>query len=818
MPTRAKQSRAQPLRLRDLRWTCPASWIPAAKARKTGDDASVDPWLAFGLLGQQRALQALELGLNVQGSGYHVFVAGLGGSDEPEKVVKLVEQLRKKLYCEIPGEHVFVHNFDDPVRPKHLRLKPGQSTVLQQGMQRWVSALSREISQLLESDAHSERRHHLYNKYRRAEEQLFRRFGLELQEAKLELVQIEDENGARRDIFCRIGEQVLPLESLPELPRDVRPKAAEFKRLQKLHEAALTDLNKVQRKARSLGLRLISQVQSMDAAVVEEVVQSLTLALAEEVGADLQMAAWLGDCAGYANSHPQLFLRGDGIGDDDDDDTGKAPFGMEVFEVSMVRTLGKDSGCPIVYEQHPNYSNLFGSVERHILRQGGGSAHLAVRSGSLLEADGGYLVLNARDIFRETEVWRALKRTLQTGRLEIHALEAISPLGVTGVRPAPIPLNLKLILVGSADLFESLHLQDHDFPNIFKVKAEFEESVPLNRKHVAGLATSLRALGKEMGLLPFSRSGLQALAERAVKLAGRRTQISTELPILLDFAREASYFAERSPKKKISREHVASAQAAFRRMHATDSEWHLRHVLEGVYEIQTEGELIGTLNALTVISLGPLSFGRASRISAVVAVGEESYLNIERDVDLSGPIHSKGVLMLESFMRHRFGQKRGLPVKVSLTFDQSYGPIDGDSASSTEIYALMSAIGRMPLRQDLAVTGAVNMKGEVMAVGGVNAKVRGFWELCNARGLTGKQGIILPKSNVQDLMLDTDIVSSVQAGLFHLWAIDHVDAGIAILTGLKATEVHERVQKGLETYAEALKESNDSADDSKNHE
>ncbi len=818
MPIRAKQSRAQPLRLRDLRWTCPASWIPAAKARKTGGKDGADPWLAFGLLGQQRALQALELGLNVQGSGYNVFVAGLGGSDEPEKVVKLIEQLRNKLYCEIPGEHVFVHNFDDPVRPQHLRLKAGQSTALQQGMQRWVSALSREISQLLESDAHSERRHHLYNKYRRAEEQLFRRFGLELQEAKLELVQIEDENGARRDIFCRIGEQILPLESLPELPRDVRPKAAEFKRLQKLHEAALTDLNKVQRKARSLGLRLISQVQSMDAAVVEEVVQSLTLALAEEVGADLQMAAWLGDCAGYANSHPQLFLRGDGSGDDDDDDSGKAPFGMEVFEVNMVRTLGKDSGCPIVYEQHPNYSNLFGSVERHILRQGGGSAHLAVRSGSLLEADGGYLVLNARDIFRETEVWRALKRTLQTGRLEIHALEAISPLGVTGVRPAPIPLNLKLILVGSADLFESLHIQDHDFPNIFKVKAEFEETVALNRKHVAGLATSLRALGKEMGLLPFSRSGLQALAERAVNLAGRRTQISTELPILLDFAREASYFAERSPKKKISREHVANAQTAFRRMHATDSEWHLRHVLEGIYEIQTKGELIGSLNALTVISLGPLSFGRASRLSAVVSAGEESYLNIERDVDLSGPIHSKGVLMLESFMRHRFGQKRGLPVKVSLTFDQSYGPIDGDSASSTEIYALLSAIGKLPLRQDLAVTGAVNMKGEVMAVGGVNAKVRGFWELCNARGLTGTQGVILPKSNVEDLMLDTNIMSSVKAGMFHLWAIDHVDAGIAILTGLKASEVHERVQKGLETYAEALKESNDSADASKNDE
>ena len=555
MPARSARHRAQPLRLRDLRWTCPASWIPAAKSRKKDDDAP-DPWLAFGLLGQARALQALELGLNVQGSGYNVFVAGLGGSDEPEKVVSLIERLRNKLHCAIPHEHVFVHNFDDPVRPKHLQLKAGQANMLQEGMQRWVSALSREIPQLLESDAHSERRQHLYNRYRRAEEQLFRRFGRELQEADLELVQIEDENGARRDIFVRIGEQLIPVEALPELPKDARPKVAEIKRFNKLYEAALADLNKVQRKARALGLRLISQVQGMDAAVVEEVVQSLTLALAEEVEADLEMAAWLGDCAGYANSHPQLFLRGDAVGDDDDDDPGKAPFGLEVFEVSVVRSLPKDGACPIVFEQHPNYSNLFGSVERHILRQGVGKTHIAVRSGSLLEADGGYLVLNARDIFRETEVWRALKRTMQTGRLEIHALEAISPLGVTGVRPEAIPLNLKLVLVGSAELFEALHVQDHDFPNIFKVKAEFEETVQLNRKHVAELATSLRALGAEMGLLPFARSGLQALAERAVNLAGRRTQISTELPILLDFAREASYFAERSPKKKIAREHT----------------------------------------------------------------------------------------------------------------------------------------------------------------------------------------------------------------------------------------------------------------------
>jgi predicted ATP-dependent protease len=791
-PARASRPpRARRLRPAEARWSCPAGWVPPA--RKSGAKDGVHT----GLVAQSRALEALRMGLAVPGPGFHVFVAGLGGADEPERVVGLIEQLR--MQCPLPRDHVFVHNFADAVRPTHLQLAAGQAGTLMTGMDRWVRTLTREIPKLLESDAHVERRHRLYTRYQKAEEQLFRRFGRRLQAQGLELVTIEDDDGRRREIFARVGEQLLPLESLAELPRAGRPTAAARKRLFAARAEARNELRKVQRKARALGLRLLDQVQQLDASEVTELVENLTLALAEEIDADLELASWLGECARHAHSNPQLFLRS-GQRDDNETEAADSTAGVEVFEINIVRKNDGGLACPIVFEQHPNYSNLFGTVERHLLRDGMGRTHVAVRPGSLLAADGGFLVLNARDIFREAQVWRALKRTLQTGRLEVHALEGLSPLGVTGVRPAPVPIDIKVVLVGSPGMYEHLHENDSDFPELFKIKAEFEDSMPLEASPVGELASMLRVGCEQQDVLPIARDGLQALIERAAALAGRRGRISTELPVLIDFAREADYFARLEGSRKLRRSHVDAAREAFRRMHSSDSEWHLRQILNGVYQIDTEGTAIGRVNALTVVSLGPLSAGRPAPVSAVVSAGDETYLNVERDIDLSGPIHNKGVLMLESFMRHRYGQERSLPIKVSLTFDQNYGPIDGDSASSTELYALLSALTQLPIRQDIAVTGAVDMRGKVMAIGGIESKVRGFWELCKARGFTGEQGVMLPASNVADLMLDPEIVEDIRAGKFHLWAIDHVDAGIALLTGQTPAAVRKKVEQALEEF------------------
>lgn len=725
------------------------------------------------------------MGLAVQAPGYNVFVTGIGGPERFQTVRAVLEQVQ--LSCPLLKDHVFVHNFLDPIRPRHLALPAGKGVRLAEAMRNWRRAMRREIPRLLSSEEHLARRDRLLRRYASAEEQLFRRLARRARAAGLALVQVEAEDGPRPDIWLRIGEEAVAPDALGEVEEKLRPRGAALRRLLLAREGLVSQLRKARLQARQIGLRLLREVQTLDENRVREVVQALTIATAEELEADEALGAWLGDAAGFALANLHLFRGPEGGGEESDQEEGDGDhkLGLEVFEVNVVRSA-EEGRCPIVTELHPNYSNLFGTVERRQLSAGPGHFHLAVRPGSLLAADGGLLVLNARDVFQEAEVWRSLKRTLQIHQLQIHTIEGMSPLGVTGVRPEPVPIDLKVILVGDNALYELLHESDHDFPEIFKTKAEFDDNLPLTKANVGRLVRVLRDLGRREGLLPFAASGLQSLVERAVEDAGRRNRLSARLPVLADYAREASYHAQRAGRRRIDRRAVEEARRAFILQHAAEPEWNLRAVLDGVYEIQTSGTRIGSVNALTVVSIGPLSFGRVARVSASVAVGDDSTLNIEREVELSGPIHTKGVLLLESFLRARFGQNRTLPIKAALSFDQSYGPIDGDSASSTEVYCLLSAIAGLPVRQDLAVTGAVNMQGEILAVGGVNEKVAGFFELCARRGLTGSQGVILPSSNVEDLMLDPAILREVRAGRFHLWAADTVDQGIALLTGLPA--------------------------------
>lgn len=792
----AAPKRGSPRRLSpaELRWTCPAAWIPPAKRRPLHARET--------LYGQERALEALELGLAVGAPGYNVFVCGIGGTDKAEIVVALLRQMR--LACPFPRDHVFVHNFESAIEPKHLALPPGGAAALAEGMDRWVHALSTELPKLLRSQAHVARRHAMFRRYQKAEAQLFQRLEKRLTAAGLALVAVEDENGARREVHLRLGEEIAAPARAAELVKAGAAEAPKVAEAMATRERMLPELDKAQQQARALGLRLVREVRGMDEAVVREVVEGLTLALAEELHADEELAAWLGDCARFALNNTPLFSQkpareAAAPPADEEDESAAHPArpGLEVFEPHIVRTL-RERSCPIVFEQHPNYSNLFGTVERHVIRNGPGHVHRAVRPGSLLSADGGFLVLNARDVFKEAEVWRALKRTLQNGRMAVHALEGLSPLGVTGARPEAIPIQVKVVLVGDEDLYESLHDQDFDFPHIFKVKADFDDSVALTPEHVAGLTHAVRDLVSREELLPFARDGLQALAERAVRDAGRRTRLSSRIAVISDFAREAAFHAARSGLKRVDRRAVERARIKFREMHTLEAEWHQRTILEGVTVIETSGQRVGSVNALTVVRLGPISFGRPTRVSAMAGGGDEAWTSMDREVELAGAIHNKGVLQLEAAMRWRYGQERPLPARMSVTFDQSYGPIDGDSASGAEFYALASALSGMPLRQDVAVTGAIGLRGDLLAIGGVNEKIEGFFELCRLRGLTGTQGVLVPEANAGDLMLPPEILIAVRTRRFHVWTANHVDQSLALLTGASAAEVDRRVRARLE--------------------
>ena len=793
------------LRKSELRWTCPKSWVP--KARK-----SVDDRLSI-FIGQERALEALEMGLAVDAPGYNIFVAGLEGSQKFATLAPLLDRVR--LSFPDLRDHAYLHNFTDPLRPQHLSLPGGGGQELATAMRDWVAALQREIPKALESEEHQARRQKLIRRYAAAEEQLFRRLARRASVAGLSLVEVEDEAGAHPDFLFPVDDNAVPLDQVSKLPAKQRPSDAALRRLILAREELLEQLRKSSQKSRLLGLRLRREVHNIDELRVQDLVQGLTLATAEETDCDVELAAWLGDCAGFALSNLKLFYRPEDSDDGEQEDSER--IGLEVFEVNVVRSAGEEH-CPTIFEIHPNYSNLFGAVERRRLRSGPGFFHLAVRPGSLLAADGGVLVLNARDIFKEAEVWRALKRSLQNHVLEIHALEGLSPLGVTGVRPEPAPIDLKVVQVGDADLYETLQESDFDFGDIFKVKAEFDEEKVLSHRNVTHLCHALRERAEEEGLLTFATTGLQALVERAVRDTGRRSRISARVGDLFNYAREADYWARKNRKRRIDRAAVDRARQQFRRQHDVEPEWNMRSVLEGIQRIDTTGTAVGSINALTVVSIGPLSSGRVARISASVAAGDDACLNIEREVELSGPIHNKGMLILESFIRNRFGQKRSLPIRAAIAFDQSYGPIDGDSASTTEAYALLSAIGGFPLRQDLAVTGAIGMQGEVLAIGGTNEKLAGFFELCQARGLTGSQGVVIPSANIPDLMLEDDLLEACKAGKFHIYAIDNIDQGISLLGDLPAGRRNQSghytagslmamVEAGLARFAASEKES-----------
>ena len=606
------------------------------------------------------------------------------------------------------------------------------------------------------------------------------------------------------------GETVAP-EEIAALAPEKRLKQRALATRLAAREQLMPEVESARHKSRALGLRLLREVRNLDEQVVQSAVEELTIALAEELDADEALSLWLGECARFALANARLFRRREAADGEEESDDNRP--GLEVFEVHVVRT-SRGNACPVIFEPHPNYSNLFGTVERRRMATGPGHIHHAVRPGSLLQADGGFLVLDARDVFKEAEVWRALKRTLQSGQLSVHALEGHSPLGVTGARPEPVPMDVKVVMVGDTRLYEGLHDEDFDFPNIFKVRAEFEDNVPLTKESVGKLVHVLRDLGKQESLLPFTNSGLRALVERAVHDGGRCTRLSSRIPVLADFAREASYWAHNAGRRTVDDKSVETARLRFRGQHAADAEWHERAVLDGIYEIATEGELVGTINALTVVTLGPLGFGRPARISAVAGAGDESVTSLDREVDLAGPIHNKGLLALENYLRWRYGAKRSLAARMSLSFEQSYGPIDGDSASSTELYALLSALAGIPLRQDIAVTGALSLQGKVLAIGGVNDKVEGFFELCRTRGLTGTQGVLLPAVNVDDLMLPPHIIQEVRAGRFHLYSVDHVDQGLSLMSGIPAAEFHAAVETRLEELDKLKDSDKDRSDES----
>jgi ATP-dependent Lon protease len=460
---------------------------------------------------------------------------------------------------------------------------------------------------------------------------------------------------------------------------------------------------------------------------------------------------------------------------------------FRVYGVNVMLAHGEQETCPVIFETVPTYANLFGTVHRSYDARGGWSSDfMDLRGGSLLRADGGYLLMYALDTLTEPGVWRTLKRTLNHGKLEIQPVDVFFPFGSAALKPEPINVNVKIILIGDRQMYELLYEYEDDFKKIFKVRVEFDEETSWGDGVVRNYGGRLRKLSEDENLFAFDRTAMAALMEHGVRLAGRRGKVTTRFTDLADLAREAAYVARHEDHGPVTAAHVRKAlDAKVERHNLTETK--IREMIEeGLLLIDTSGERVGQVNGLSVLEIGGYAFGKPARITAAVALGKTGIINIEREANLSGRLHDKGVQIIAGYLRRVFSQDKPLSLAASICFEQSYAGVDGDSASSTEIYALLSALSGLPIRQEIAVTGSVNQQGDIQPIGGVNQKIEGFYDVCRIKGLTGRQGVLIPIENVDDLMLHDSVIDAVAQGKFHIYPVATVEEGIEVLTGVRA--------------------------------
>jgi lon-related putative ATP-dependent protease len=463
---------------------------------------------------------------------------------------------------------------------------------------------------------------------------------------------------------------------------------------------------------------------------------------------------------------------------------------FQPYQVNLLVDNGEQQRPPVIVESYPTYRNLFGSIERVVDRSGIWKTDFSrIKAGSIVKANGGYLVLNLIDALLEPGVWPALKRSLKNEKMEIQTYDPFYLFTTSGLKPEPIELNTKVALISEPYLYHLLLAYDEDVREIFKVRADFDTSMDKTEESIQQFAEFIKRKKDEDNLKPLDRTAVAALVEHAVRLTGRQEKISTSFPVITDLVREADWWAVQDNQDVVRDTHVHKAIEA-KIYRSSLIEEHIQEMIDrGTLMIDVDGEVAGQVNGLAVYDLGDYMFGKPSRITASTSMGRAGIINIEREADLSGSTHNKGVLILGGYLRKRFAQDKPLTMSASIAFEQSYSGVDGDSASSTEIYALLSSLSGVALKQYIAVTGSVNQKGEVQAIGGVNEKIEGFYDCCRAVGLTGRQGVMIPESNVKDLMLRNDVVEAVNEGKFHVYSVKTVNEGIEILTGKKAGEV-----------------------------
>jgi lon-related putative ATP-dependent protease len=765
-----------------LRWRCDPAQIPFETT------AEIDA--AGGDFGQERAVRALRMGVELTASGYNLFVCGLSGMSRGGMIVRMIEEMHPQ--CELAPDRCYVNNFKNADRPRLLTLPRGQANAFKKEVDSGIDFLRRRIPQVFEGEPFQRQKTRIVERFTQREKELMDDFTRRIAREQFALGRMQVGAVALPEIFPVLEGQMVPIEEIPKMVQDGKIENAAAEELERKYDQFRQEFTVVYRKTLSLSRELASEMSYLEQEAASVLVDGVIEELKEKYPS-AQVSEYLEEVRHHILDNLEPFKEREGEDDQAPSEGGgskqeksdRDPF--RVYGVNVILAHSEQEKCPVVFETIPTYANVFGTIHRSYDSRGGwNSDFMDLRGGSMLRADGGFLVMYALDALTEAGVWRTLKRTLNHGKLEIQPVDMFFPFASAVLKPEPIDVHTKIILIGDRDLYELLYDFEDDFKKIFKVRVEFDEEMKWSGEVVRQYAGRLRKLVDDEKLLHFDRTAVAVILEYGVRQAGRRGKITTRFFDLADLARESSYAARHNGHSVVSGEDVRQAHDAKIERHNL-LETKIREMIEQkVIFIDTDGARVGQVNGLSVLEIGGYAFGKPVRITASVALGKVGIINIERESNLSGRFHDKGVQIISGYLRQAFSQDKPLSLAASLCFEQSYSGVDGDSASSTEIYALLSALSGCPIRQDLAVTGSVNQRGDVQPIGGVNQKIEGFYDVCRIKGLTGKQGVLIPSQNVEDLMLRDDLIEAVANGRFHIYPVSTIEQGIEILTGVSA--------------------------------
>lgn len=758
------------------------------------------------IIGQKRAMKALKFGLSINRKGYNIFVTGIGGTGRNSYSYSIAKEFAERL--EKPSDWCYVFNFKKPENPKAIRLKQGEGTLFKREVENLIFKFRLDIPKIFSSKEYEDKKNSIYNQFEKMTQEIIDELNEIAVKYSFEFTQTEKGLVS----YPLIDDRPMTEEELEKLSEE------ELEELKEKSSKLNSETYYTMRKLRNLEVKLRNRVKQLNEKVAFDLVDFYLSPVLEKLSDNKDIVQYLHDMEDDVIKNIDVFfeLEKNKKGDNILSNAKSNKDFCKRYKVNLFIDNSNLKGAPVIREINPNYYNLLGKIEYFNELGALKTDHTRIKPGSIHEANGGFLIVQAKDIMNSSYAWDGLKRALTSGRVNIENISKGSVVAET-IKPQPIPIELKVIVVGDYYTYQILYNYDEDFKKLFRIRADFDIEMKRNDENTRKLASFVANHCKREGIKPFNKKAIGKIIEYSSRLAEDQDRLTTRFNEIVEILYEAEAFADLDENRYVTDKHIKKAikEKVYRNNKYEEKLQELFR--DGTILIQTSGWEVGQINGLAVMDSGQYSFGRPNKITVSTYVGKDGIMNIEREVEQSGNIHDKGVLILSGFLGERYARTKPLSLTASITFEQSYDMIDGDSASSTELYALLSSLSELPINQAIAVTGSVNQKGIIQPIGGANEKIEGFYKVCKEKGFKGSEGVIIPNQNIKNLMLDDEVIESVKKGEFSIYAIETIDQGIEILTGVPAGDKDEKgnykpgtvnylVQKKLDNYAMLNKE------------